>query len=115
MAELSVNINNRNYSMECDDGQEHRVMDLAAYVDSRVREIASMGAAGNESHLLVLTSLMLADEILDLKTRLAEASYAAQSARAQSGYTEQDEQIIVEAIDHLAGRIEMIAERIQKA
>ena len=68
MAEISVNINGRKYGMECDDGQESRVVDLGQYVDHKVKQIAAAGAATGESHLLVLTSLMLADEILELKS-----------------------------------------------
>ena len=66
MAEVTLSINGRDYGISCDDGQEQRVQDLGMYVDSRLRDIAKAGAASNESHLLVLTSIMLADEIFDL-------------------------------------------------
>lgn len=113
MAEVSLSINGKNYGMECDDGQEARVADLGGYVDHKLQEIASAGAANSETHLLVLTSLMLADEILELKTMVANSNQ--QGVQEGQACSTEDEQVIVQAIDHLAGRIEGIAERIQKA
>ena len=71
MAHINLTINGRNFGMECDDGQEQRVIDLGNYVDAKVKTIAAAGAASNENHLLVLTSLMLADEIHDLRDSLS--------------------------------------------
>lgn len=111
MAEISITINGRNYGIACDDGQERRVTELARFVDQRLREIARAGAATNESHLLVLTSIILADEIADLK-----ASGAAPSPGNTMGVkmTEDEEEAIVSAIDLLAGRIDQIASSLQK-
>ena len=67
MAEVSITINGRTFGISCEDGQEQRVHDLGRYVDARLKEIAKAGAASNESHLLVLTTLMLSDEIFDLR------------------------------------------------
>ncbi|MCD8497876.1 MAG: cell division protein ZapA [Alphaproteobacteria bacterium] len=110
MAEVSVNINGRKYGMECDDGQEGRVVDLGQYVDHKVKQIAAAGAAAGESHLLVLTSLMLADEVMELKKHVANGN-APEGGIATSV---EDEALIVNAIDHLAGRIEAIAAKMAK-
>lgn len=110
MAEISVNINGRKYGMECDDGQEARVVDLSQYVDNRVKQIAAAGAASGESHLLVLTTLMLADEVMELKKHVANGN----NPIASAGPSGEDEELIVKAIDHLAGRIEAIAAKVAK-
>jgi cell division protein ZapA len=111
MGEINLTINGRNFGISCDDGQEQRVSDLAHYVDNRVKNIAKAGAAGNESHLLVLTALMLADEVFDLRDNVTDLSFHAKEKVA----LKQDETIIAQAIDHLADRIDTIADRIQKA
>lgn len=67
MSEITITINGRNYDISCDPGQEGRVMDLATYVDQRVKEIARSGAAYNDSHLLVLATLFLANEALEVR------------------------------------------------
>lgn len=113
MAEISITINGRNYGIACDDGQEKRVTDLARYVDMRLREIARAGAATNESHLLVLTSIILADEIADMKAHGGMAPAVAPS-NVGVKMSDDDEEAIVSAIDLLAARIDQIAGSLQK-
>jgi cell division protein ZapA len=110
MAEISITINRRNYGIACDDGQERRVTELARIVDQRLREIARAGAATNESHLLVLTSIILADEIADLKAAGAVSPGSTMGVKMN----DEEEEAIVSAIDLLAGRIDQIASSLQK-
>lgn len=109
MAQVNVAIHGKVYGIACDDGQERRVQELAGYVDMRLREIAGAGAATNESHLLVLTALVLADEIFDTKANMVAPAYA-----EDDRFSEDDERVIVDAINHLAARIDSVAERLQK-
>src|SRR5688572_29424939 len=111
MAEVTLTINGRNYGIACDDGQEKRVRDLGYYIDQRVREIARAGAATNESHLMVLTSLMLADEIFDLRDNMGALEEDAQQASPNA----RNDEAIAGAIGELADRIDDIADRVQKA
>lgn len=111
MAEVNITINGRNFGISCDNGQEQRVIELGRYVDSRLREIARAGAASNESHLLVLTALMLSDEIFDLREDVSALGANVRSREEQ----EREEAMVVGAIDQLADRIDQIARRIQSA
>ena len=111
MAEVNLNINGRNYGIACDAGQEKRVKDLGYYIDQRIKEISRAGAASNDFHLLILTALMLADEIFDLREEMAELS---EKVSDGEGVREEDA-LMVRAIDHLAERIDLIAGRIAKA
>ena len=81
--------------------------ELAAMVDTRVRHLARQSPPGstNEAHLLVMASLMLADE-------LSEAQTEAKPAAADSG---DDQELLVAAVDHLTDRIEVIAGRLERA
>lgn len=111
MAEVTLTINGRNFGISCDDGQEQRVIDLGHYVDARLKDISRAGAASSESHLLVLTSLLLADEIFDLRDNVSALGGDANQARTLN----EDELAVAQAIDTLAERIENIAERVQSA
>lgn len=115
MSEVTLKINNRGYSLACDDGQEQRLVDLGHYVDSHLQDIAAAGAATNEAHLLVLTSLVLADEIFELRDTVAQLqdSMSRNVDAPSTGRSEEEEALISEAIDHLASKIEHIAARIQ--
>ncbi len=122
MAEVTLKINNRGYGLFCDEGQESRLEELAIYVDSRLQDIAKSGAATNESHLLVLTSLVLADEVYELRDELNMLQRQLQDARAGlpvhydgNGMSAEEEAMITQAIDSLANKIEQIAKRIHLA
>ncbi len=111
MGEINLSLNGKNFGIACDDGQEGRVSDLGKYVDVRLREIAGAGGASNESHLLVLTAIVLADEISELRNMLRNGGVANTNKQRVS---EEDERQIVEAINHLALRIDSVADRLQK-
>jgi len=113
MAEVNVTLNGRTYGIACDDGQERRVKDLAAYVDQRLKEISRAGAASNEAHLLVLASIMLADEVFDMKDGRSAAPASAKAPLAVQ-MSPEDEEKIISAIDHLAARIDSIAGSLSK-
>ncbi|MAZ76958.1 MAG: cell division protein ZapA [Micavibrio sp.] len=110
MAELNIQIKGRNYAIACDDGQEQRVRDLASYVDEKLKAISAAGAGTNESHLLVLTAIVMADEIFDLKDNAANTNASPLDGLKIS---ESDESDIVEAIDMMAKRINSMADNLQ--
>jgi cell division protein ZapA len=113
MAEVNLDINGRSYPILCDDGQEARIKKLAAYIDERLSQISSSGAASNENHLLVLTSLILADEIFELRDNL-EIADELMGSGAQGGAVSVDETAISETLHSLANRISMVSERIKR-
>lgn len=106
MADVSVSINGKQFNIACDEGQEQRVLDLANFVDNRVQEIKAAGAGSNEQHLLVLASIVMADEMFDMRDASANNNTAPLGGLQ---ITEEDEEQIVTAIDQMAARIEKIA------
>ncbi|MBK66852.1 MAG: cell division protein ZapA [Rickettsiales bacterium] len=84
MAQLKLNINGRAYDMSCDDGQEDRVLALSSYIDERMSEISKVGAANNELHLFMLTSLVLADELFELKEIQGDSTAQKQTTQTQT-------------------------------
>ena len=66
MGQVSITVNNRTYQVACDDGQEAHLSRLGDYVNKRIDQlVASVGQVG-DSRLLVMVSLLLADELSDL-------------------------------------------------
>ncbi len=114
MAEVNIVINGRTYNISCDEGQQQRVLDLGHYVDQKMKDIACSGAATNENHLLVLTSLILADEVYDLLNNPDSKATATNTAQT-SASPDQSEAVIAGAIDQLASRIDHIATRLLTA
>lgn len=111
MAEVSISINGRKFGIACDDGQEQRVIALANFVDGRLKDISKAGAGTNESHLLVLTSLVMADELFDMRDDIANGH---KEPLGGLHITEADEGAIISALDQMAARIDSIAGNLQK-
>lgn len=110
MAQLTVSINGRDYQVACDDGQEAHLSRLGTYVDNRVKElVAAVGQVG-DTRLLVMVSLLLADELSDAYSSLDTA----QSDEGVAAVLNAEEALSAE-IENLAARIENIAERLEQA
>ncbi len=65
MKKIEITINGHNYMLACDDGQESHVEQLAEEVDMRARQLAEGMPKANETMVLVMTCLMLADELYE--------------------------------------------------
>lgn len=119
MAEVNITMNGRVYEISCDDGQEGRVVDLASYIDQRLQQIARSGAAYNDAHLMVLTTLVLADELFETREQLGQpvkgrkAAEPAPAAPVTAGMDAEDEKALVKMLDKLTKRIDGIAARVQ--
>lgn len=99
MARVEIAINGRTYTVACDEGQEDRVRELGAYVDDKLKSLGGGGAS--EAQLLVLTSLVLADELIE--------------QRQGGGALDADEErVLLGAIEHLTRRVEAIAARLEQ-
>lgn len=118
MRRVDFTLNGRNHSLNCEDGQEKRLLELAAYVDARMQELTG-GAAGHEVQNLIATCIVLADELMEaradaksLRAGHAPAPIVHQPAPATAPA---DEAKVVAAVDTLAKRIEDIAARLERA
>lgn len=81
MPKVTISLYGRDYQLACPEGQERRVQELAHYVEQRMHDVA--GSVGNttETRLFMLTCMMLADEVLDLRENRRQApAHAAMTA-----------------------------------
>ena len=67
MPQFIVKIASKEYPISCEDGQEARLEKIVSYVQEKVSQILGTNPTLVESRMMVLTALMLADEVLDLK------------------------------------------------
>ena len=105
MAQITVSINGRGYPVACSDGEEQRITELARYVDAKVKDFAQQLGQIGDARLLVLTALVLADE-------LAEAQEAGSGPQAGNGAARDDAKML-SGIENLAKRIEAVAARLE--
>lgn len=98
MPQVDIIINNRPYKVSCEEGEQERLLHLGRYIDRRFRDLTLAGGGGTDLHMMVLTCLVLADELFDAQSGIGLA-------------TAKD----AEAIDALTRRIEALANLLQRA
>ena len=73
MPQVDVHVNGRRYQIACDEGQEEHLTQLAEYVDKRVQELVGAVGQVGDARLLVMTSLLVADELSEAYSTLEES------------------------------------------
>ena len=115
MPEVDVTINGRSYLVACEAGQEERLSGLAAYIDDRVESlVSSLGQVG-DARLLVMTSLMIADELAEAYAALSEAGLASPEQDEPRTAIEEARESVATRIQDAAVRIESIAEEVSRS
>jgi cell division protein ZapA len=99
MSEVKLMINGRAYGIACDDGQESRVLELGHHIDARLREISRVSGTTTETHLFLLTALMITDELRDMQDQMQQLS---QQVASQQGELQSAQQQIATAATYQA-------------
>ncbi|MCH9845382.1 MAG: cell division protein ZapA [Alphaproteobacteria bacterium] len=125
MAEVTVFIAGRSYVLDCDEGQEEHLRKLGKHLDSRVRELQASSRIQNDLELLVITGILLSDDLSDvnyenIELRKEVARLEAQLRRDNSGalpvsHATPDISQISARLDAMAGRMERLAETAQES
>lgn len=106
MAQINIDVNGRPYAVGCEDGQEHHLQELAKLFDHQVRQVSQdMGQLG-DTRLFLMGALLLADELLDAKNRLAAMQVEVGRLQADRSRLETK---AVSALEHAASKIEKLA------
>jgi len=71
MAQVTIRINGYAYTVGCEDGQETHLEKMAAEIEQRIGSIKALGGQSGEARLLMLASLLLADELHDTRSNMA--------------------------------------------
>ncbi len=108
MASVTVKVNGRPYPIICDDGEEDHLTYLSEYVDKKVKELSGMAGSANEAQLLLMASLLIADD-------LSQAYETIDELREGAGSTKNTENSSSIDTESLAEQLEAIADRLEKA
>ena len=65
MAQVDIVINGREYRIACEDGQEAHLKSLAGYIDDKIGELVGAVGQVGDTRLMVMASLLVADELSD--------------------------------------------------
>ena len=100
MREIGILLGGRNYRVACEDGQEHRIQDLARIIDGHMQALLSNARTVDHARLLVMAALLVADEVADL--------------REAATFWHDREMTAAGTINRVAERLETIADRLDQ-
>lgn len=109
MAHVTVKINGYAYTVGCEDGQEQHLQAMAGQVEKRIDSIKALGGNSGEARLLVLASLLMADEIHDLRAELDAARRTPRREAPAEPSSPRPDPELTRALSRLAARAEEIA------
>ena len=104
MALITLNVNGHGYEMACDDGQEAHLQKLAEYIDEKVQGLAQSAGQAGEKRVLVMASLLIADELFEAYRQIHALGAQDSQGRNAAG-----------ALEACAERLEAIAARLADA
>ena len=133
--QTTVKINGRAFSVTCEEGKEEHVGKLAQFIDAKVRDLAQQLGPVGDTRLLVVASLLIADELADAydelhelrgerelpapgatraaQARAAEAEARAIEAESRAAAIEAQLAALRTAEDRLAAGVERVAQRVE--
>jgi len=105
MGVINVKVGTRSYQLACEEGQEKKLMLTAEDLDKRVDNLSRQMRTGNESLLLVMSSLMLLEEFNEYKNKY---EISKDFSKAQK-----DEEV-TEVLNTISSYLETLIEKIEK-
>jgi cell division protein ZapA len=107
MGMVEVTFNGRKQQVQCGDGEEPRLRRLAGYVDGCAARLVQQHGQLGDAKVLLLTSLLIADELADALEELKRV----RAALADSQRKAEDEgaaaaQRVAERLERLAATLE---------
>ena len=105
MAQVEIIINGQAYRISCEDGQEQRLHELAQMVGAHVGDLVEQVGQVGQTRLLVMASLLVADELVDLREAASEVVEDASDNGPGRA---------IEAMGRVSSRLEAIADRLDR-
>jgi cell division protein ZapA len=119
MAHVTVTINDRQYRMACEDGQEGHLARLATDLNRRVEQLRGNFGEIGDSRLLVMAALTVSDELSEAAQRvrrLEEELSGLQDAQVAAADRSQVTQVAVAtALNAAAERIERVTRSLNQS
>ena len=109
MPQVILQINGRNYTLQCGEGQEEHLRRLARMVDTEIAEIREKTGPLGEIRLLIMTSLVLADQVVELRQLVENLAAEVERVRQQGDpECRQQAMRLVRALESASARLERL-------
>jgi len=102
MAQVTLRINGYAYTVGCQDGEEQHLQAMAGEVERRIESVKAAAGQSGEARMLVMASLLMADD-------LYETNQALQAAQSGQPTAQRADPKLGRRLGKLAKRAEEIA------
>ncbi len=113
MAQVVVRVNDRPYTMQCNDGEEDHLSELARMLDTEIGNIKSSVGQVGDIRLLLMAGLIVADQLSEARKRIEELEDQIgglrESRTTAVEHGRHTEQQVVERLEAAAMRMEALA------
>jgi len=110
MGQVVVEVNGRPYTMNCSDGEEEHLVELAQLLDAEVSTIKRGVGQVGDIRLLMMAGLVIADRLSEALRKIEDLQDDVQQLKtARTGMAKQG----AEHEDMVAARIEAAAKRLE--
>jgi cell division protein ZapA len=110
MSHVNVTINDRQYRMACEEGQEARLLRLAESLESRIQSLRGKFGEIGDARLTVMAALTVCDELQDAGQRIRVLEEELNNLRdvraAAADRARQTQTAVANALNAAADRIE---------
>ena len=105
MSIITINLNNKNFQLSCNEGSEEQLYSLASRLNEKIIEIKRANPTASFELLLVMTALSIQDQVQNMSSKLGKLS-------AEKNHEEEEE--FARTLSTIAGYLENLAKKITK-
>ncbi len=115
MPVVDITIGKRTFQLVCGEGQEPHLQELASDVSERVNLLAKSMGYTNDTLLLVMSSLMIQDELNETRRKAGKprATLSGESGLPREAVDREIDEAVTEAVTAISEYVETVAHRIE--
>ena len=110
MGQISVTLNGRAYRLECGEGEEAHLIELAEYLGTHVEDMKREFGQVGDDRLILMASLVVLDELWELRRQMAQMKITMAEARRDKSVADESARSLQ---SDLASRVSSVAQRLE--
>jgi cell division protein ZapA len=111
MGQVSVTLNGRDYRLECGEGEEDHLVELAEYLSTHVEKMKRKFGQVGDDRLILMASLMVTDELWELRRQMQELKTSLAESRRDKSIADESARSVQ---SELAARVGAVADRLER-